>query len=588
MIKKFFFRRLKTYFSILMIPALILLIFIFIMLSWSKMDTINKASRNALSGIDENFELVTQNAFYQQDMMTLNPQLSVSLHKILLFSSTNYTDYIFLNSMQTLLSSASASLPYIHSIYFYLDNFDSFLSSEKGICNLKNYYDVSWHDIYLELDPNAENLVVPRVIPASSNSDSLEVLTIYQPMTYENGVIVANIPVDIFKDSMESLIPAWDNYLFILNSNQDILLSNSSQAKEESFASFFHTDFTPDKNAVLDFTVINNSLYLMNKLHNTEYDVHFILLTPASSIVENILSGILWPLAIVLAIFILVLLLSYITTKENFSHIEYVIQLFSDAEKGIMPETNPDNQVINNEYDLIMNNVIRLFLNTTFLQSQLAEQKYKKQAAELTTLQLQINPHFMINTLQTLNFEVYKLTQKPTGLNHIIDNLSDILRYSLSSENSIVSFSDEIEHIKKYVEIQKYRFPDSFLVYYEISNEVLELPFKRLILQPLVENSISHGIRATDHYGYIKIRIFIRQEKIYISVIDNGIGMTKARLQTLKESLLSENESSGIGLDNVNKRLILNYGQESALRIMSREGRGTCISFQIPLNKSSL
>lgn len=192
----------------------------------------------------------------------------------------------------------------------------------------------------------------------------------------------------------------------------------------------------------------------------------------------------------------------------------------------------------------------------------------------------------MVNTLQTLNFEVYKLTKKPTGINHIIDNLSDILYYSLASANTSVSFSDEIEHVKKYVEIQKYRFPNSFLVYYEISDDVLSLPFKRLMLQPLIENSISHGIRSTDHFGYIKIRIFIHNQYIFVSIIDNGKGMSKKRLREVKESLFSEKPSSSIGLNNVNKRLILNYGQKSALRILSREGQGTSISFRIPLNSN--
>ena len=587
MIRKFFLKRVKNYFITLMIPSIVLLIIIFIIISDSKINTMIHASQNTLNRIDENFELITQNTFYQQDIMTLNPQLSVSLRKILLFYNTNYSDYIFLNSMQTLLSSSFASHPYIHSIYIYFDQFDSFFSSEKGICNLNDYYDTSWYDPYLELPEDTKNLVVRRTIPASSNSDAMDALTIYQPMTYDKGVIVLNIPIEIFIDNMSSLITDPNSSLIILDSNSDILLNSAlDQTEVSAFASFFHEKYDIASKKTYQFTVINHSLYLLNALYSEHYQLHFILLTPASSVIRNVFDGILWSLAIIVTIFILLLLVSYITTKKNFSRIEYVIQLFSNAEKGIMPQTNPDNQIINNEYDLIMNNIIRLFLNTTFLQSQLAEQEYKKQVAEMTALQLQINPHFMINTLQTLNFEVYKLAQKPTGINHIIDNLSDILRYSLSSIHTPVTFADEIENIKKYVEIQKYRFPDSFLVYYEISENVESLPFHRLMLQPLVENSISHGIRSTRHYGYIKIRIFKRNQQIYVSVIDNGIGMSKEKLQSLKENLGGANKTASIGLDNVNKRLLLYYGYESALRIMSREGQGTCVSFHIPAEES--
>ena len=157
-----------------------------------------------------------------------------------------------------------------------------------------------------------------------------------------------------------------------------------------------------------------------------------------------------------------------------------------------------------------MNNIITLFLNTTFLNSQLAEQKYQKKIAELTALQLQINPHFMINTLQSLIFEICQRSGTTSPEYRTIRNLSDILQYSLADPSQSVTVSDEINYIHKYIEIQKYRFPDSFIYYEDVDDSSLDVPFRRLLLQPILENSISHGIRPSGRKGLIKLHVYSR------------------------------------------------------------------------------
>lgn len=586
MIRKFFLKRLKNYFTILMIPAFVLFIFILFMTANSRIHSIRATSQNALENMDDTFDLITANCFYQQDLMTLNPQLSLSLRKIFLFKTSNYSDYVFLNSMQTILNSAAKSHPFIQSIYLFLNQHDSFFSSNKGICSLQNYYDTSWYDIYTQLPEDVTCYIVPRQIPASGNSGAIDVMTIYQKMSYLDGIIVANIPIDTFLNNIKSIFPAWENYFFILNMDNDILISNMEMSDTSAdFAGYFQNmqQFSKKSN----WAIVNGNIFMKNTIHNDNYGLTFVLMTPLSAVIQNTMTDLTWPLIIIIANSILVFILSLTTTKSNFSQIQYVIDLFDDAEKGIFPTDDSPKQNVESEYDLILNNVIRLFLNTTFLNSQLAEQKYKKQVAELSALQLQINPHFMVNTLQTLNFEVYKEVKKPTPVNTIIENLSDILKYSLAPVNVPVTISDELENIHKYIQIQKYRFPDRFVVYEDAEDEIMPLPFKRLILQPLVENSITHGLRPASDYSYIKIRIFVRNNKIHVSVIDNGIGMSRQKLKSLRENLSQDTSAGRIGLDNVNKRLILNYGDESRLRILSHEGLGTAISFSIPIQKNS-
>lgn len=120
-------------------------------------------------------------------------------------------------------------------------------------------------------------------------------------------------------------------------------------------------------------------------------------------------------------------------------------------------------------------------------------------------------------------------------------------------------------------------------MYYEYPEEIRDIPFMRLILQPLIENSLYHGIKPLDGTGFIKLKILSRNNFLYFSVIDTGVGMTKQEVNNLLEQINQPN-SKRIGLSNVNNRLIMQYGKASRLKILSKKGMGTCISFKIPIS----
>lgn len=163
-----------------------------------------------------------------------------------------------------------------------------------------------------------------------------------------------------------------------------------------------------------------------------------------------------------------------------------------------------------------------------------------------------------------------------------MDELSAILQFALNPANHLVTLKDELEKLKKYAGIQKFRFKDSLVFYYEVEDEALGVYVPKMILQPLVENSISHGILPRKEVGYIKVRAFIRQEQLWVTVIDTGVGMPRERIEQICQNM-AKLENRNIGLANVNRRLVLNYGETAALKIISRQGRGTCITFRIPV-----
>ena len=183
--------------------------------------------------------------------------------------------------------------------------------------------------------------------------------------------------------------------------------------------------------------------------------------------------------------------LSWSVTSSNFRQLHNLLELFHQAEHQELPaETfRPDAQ---NEYDIIFNNIVQTFISTNLLKLNLTQAKVQQKDAQLAALQLQLNPHFIFNTLQTIDLEILKFQSSDNHTSLLIHNLSDILKYSLENTSKTVHIRDEIRICKAYAEIQKLRYRNPFILYWDYDERLLERPIIHLILQPLLENSLQH------------------------------------------------------------------------------------------------
>lgn len=575
MMKKFFLRRFKNYFLIMLLPTFLLYLVLLFYIINKEINAISTKEYHSLSSIETNINLVVDNALYQQDLMTNNPQLNISLQKMLLYDEMDYGDTIFYNSIRSILRSIAESHSYIDSIYLSLDRCDRFFNSKEGICYLSTYNDTDWYATYLDLDSAITQWVNKRFVKANKYLEPTPIITFYQRMTLLKGVIVINIDIHDFEKMMDTLVSNSNENYYLLNGNYEIL-AQTKGSESISFSSLFDTN----KNGLQNYWLqTKKGIFILSSRYYEDFNITLVSSISVKQIWDQCKSSLLlFCLTILLDLFI-ILFLAYTTTKKNFQQIEHVINVFGQAENNRpVPAALP---TIGDEYDVIMNNVINMFLNTTLLNTQLAEQKYREENAQLYALQLQINPHFLFNTLQTLNLEALRLSGTPTSMNTIIEQLSDILKYSIVNPNSPVSLEDEITYLKKYETIQKYRFGEQFILYYEIDEELKGYHIMRLLLQPLIENSMTHGILPTKQVGFIKLKIFCRNNRLYFTVIDTGAGMTTEERNRLYKRI-NDSQSKRIGLSNVNQRLILKYGVDSGIRIQSKKGMGTCISFSIP------
>lgn len=207
--------------------------------------------------------------------------------------------------------------------------------------------------------------------------------------------------------------------------------------------------------------------------------------------------------------------------------------------------------------------------------------------AQIKVLQQQIHPHFLYNTLESINWMAYKIGA--TDIYSMVSALGKFFRGVVSKDEDIITFGEEIEHLLNYIYIQKTRHQDKLEIMMDISEEIREHKTLRLILQPLVENAILHGIEGMKQGAIIKIRGYMEAQSIFFEISDNGRGIPAEKLQELKEIIAGadaeKGRQSGIGLINVYKRLKLSYGERSGFWIDSREGVGTTVKFSMPVSK---
>lgn len=216
---------------------------------------------------------------------------------------------------------------------------------------------------------------------------------------------------------------------------------------------------------------------------------------------------------------------------------------------------------------------------------------YQKEA-ELNALQAQINPHFLYNTLQTID-----MMAEEEGVQEISDAcqaLSKIFRYSINRGREFVQLKEEIIHIRNYMLIQQLRFGNKLEVEYDVDPSCEELYIVKLLIQPLVENAVVHGIENV--LGKCKVQIKVYQEEgcLYAEVKDNGNGIEESKLRELNECLRKSSEKKmvheedyggghSIGLENTNARIRLYFGKEYGITINSEEGTGTCVRLKLPV-----
>lgn len=215
----------------------------------------------------------------------------------------------------------------------------------------------------------------------------------------------------------------------------------------------------------------------------------------------------------------------------------------------------------------------------------------RQREAEIEALKTQIQPHYLYNTLDVIRMTA--ITHDDTEIADMLDGLSGQLKYLIGNVRDMVTLRDEIESVRNYFKIIHIRYENRFSLEVNVSEDAMDLEVPQLILQPVVENAVQHGLRGRVGEGVVVIQGGITEKYLEITVIDNGVGMTQQRLEYVRKLLESHetenhprSKRASIGIKNVYDRIRLIYGDEYNIEISSCEGIGTIVKYRLPVTKS--
>ena len=276
----------------------------------------------------------------------------------------------------------------------------------------------------------------------------------------------------------------------------------------------------------------------------------------------------------VLGIGVMLILLFFIITRisRSIHKLEAVMKLAEqgDFEQHVRVESKDEIGNLTGMFNSMVKRINSLI-------NEVYKQKIYHSELELQMLQAQINPHFLYNALESISMLAIMNDDDQTS--EMASNLGHILRYGISNYNAEVSLYEEIENLKKYIAFQEMRFKSSYSITIDISPELYDVKMIKMIIQPILENAIYHGMKDVVKDGRIVISAEIKDKNILeLVVYDNGIGMTEEEVHDLNEYIQGNNQKyKSIGLRNVNRRIKLQYGEKYGVSVKSQKGVGTTV-----------
>mgnify|MGYP004537289005 FL=1 len=408
--------------------------------------------------------------------------------------------------------------------------------------------------------------------------------------SYENGtfrgVILINLNMNKITEICNSFQEKQENFICIINDKGELVYEQ--QNGKERFA-FDEKENRQELNTALGKTKescfrlnYRGEKYLVTRTDMKTTGWTLVSMVPYKSVMSETMaiSGVMI-LAVVITLIVTLLLLNRILTG--------VVKPLKKLEK-YMVQVNPDNMdqrmeiLTDDEIGHLSMKFNQMMDRIRNLKEQVIEEQEDKRKYELQALQAQINPHFLYNTLDSI---IWMAETNDSNIVAMTEALAKLFRISLNKGNEEISLERELEHVKNYLIIQSMRYADKFT--YEISAEpgVERCRTIKLILQPIVENCIYHGIKKKRGTGKITIRAYRREQNLIIEVSDDGCGMPEEICRKiLSDEIESENISgSGIGVKNVNERIQLRFGKKYGLSYSSEEGVGTTVTYVLPYNE---
>lgn len=582
----FFLKSFLKNFLLLMLPLVIVSTYSMYCFNQNTAETIESRNWNLMYQIKTQTDPIFQMKDNLSSLLTESSSVSATLQDTFLEETLSPQTTKQVRILSQYMQSIIDSNIFAHSAYLYFDNT---LGRYIAVGNNKSYIRSHSSDTQFDslMDSSEDFRLEVTRIPSYSTTPDMDVIAIYQKLysthslTFSRGVLVTYYSLDALQQYINALELYSGQTILFLKDNHKPFFQNQNGNFEDIYSVL--SPYLRDENTYKTFSINYAGIsYLVSVIESASEGYYYVSLLPKETIHSQSRPLIVIFLLTAVAACVLSLILSLLNARQEYNQLQNIIDTFNNADKlCLSPQKTLSKS--SNPYQIILYNVINLFLEQQYLKLQVENRQYQLNVMEMRALQYQINPHFLFNTLHLIYWDAIRLTNSPNICSSMISDLSEIVSYALTDSQEKVSIAKELEYVQHYTNIQKLRYNHQFKIIRDIDDRATDMAVIKMILQPLIENSIYHGIKPLEKKGIIKIKIYYQHHRIFFHVLDNGAGIPKDKLKELQIKLNSSEENlDHIGLLNINKRLVLTYGEASKIHLYSRHQIGTIVSFSIP------
>ena len=539
---------------------------------------------NTLKNIRE--EITLENSYMFDNSVNIIDRTLMEVDTLSSSLASNESTQLYtINNVSTdsfkTISRLAKTLPiiyrYIDSIYIYSEPTDTVIMDNNSI-PLSDLSDTDWINAY-----RAVTSPKGTIIPRSKNNVYPQLITIIKPIYVadeKKGAIIMNINAQSIYNSMLYQQYKDGRLFFLVNADNKIIISS-----ELSYFNTYPDDIglntlTIESNPKNSVYEINDKNYVVLSGDSTISDYKYISAYPLELYEHKLSTMKLQIIGILLLLMIIIFILAYVASVRSYSPLNEIISFLDNSQ----PPADSIEEEDKNELMYIINS-IQTHINDKTKMAEILEERMKLlRKSQYDMLQTQINPHFLYNTLETINWMAYNMSNSENPVSKSLINLASFFRNTLTS-GYFVSIENEIKYTKEYVNILALRYGDLFDIEWDIDESILSYTIIKICLQPIIENAVYHGIKQKNDKGLIKIKGLCDDNNIILIVSDDGVGIEKDALDELNKTLSETsftNEKSHIGLSNVNQRIKIIFGDSYGIHVESTVGVGTDVYVTIP------
>ncbi|WP_168735926.1 cache domain-containing sensor histidine kinase [Cohnella fermenti] len=550
----------------------------------------------ASSAIEQARTVMEQNLRQTKESIEEKVKMTENISQIIAFDSRiqTFLDSDFINesfqlqdyrdNIAPILDNIMRQNAYIHSLHVYMGNptIPELYGVYDGFYGMQRIRDDPPYRAILENDGlrsvwrglHKENALLIRP-DITANADVLSFnRKVYSVHNFEvAGLVEIEITAQELLRSAEDSVSADIGSVFIANDDGGIVFADGQIAYEKRLEQAGLAELPLDE-VVNRVSSVGGHRSIVISIPLTGPGLRVVGVFPLGHVLDKVNGSIRTTVIVLTAALLLLSLLVYYVTVKLLSRMKLLLKAMKQVREGSLDVSVP--VAWNDEFS----QMALSFNHMTGRIHELVETVYKaellEKEAEVKALESQINPHFLYNTLATISWVARKA--KAPEVVRLSDSLAKFYRLVLNKGSSETSVGNELDMVKAYLEIQKFRFEDRFDAVFEVDERVREFATVKNILQPLVENALVHGIEPKRAHGTIRIKAGVEENRVVLQVADDGVGMGAERLRELKEGRPVDSHGSGYALANIGDRLRRMYGDGHRLELFSRPGIGTVVT----------